>query len=67
MSGNEISAEAALQLVQAIKKNTTLQWLLLPSYTEDVKKRIRSLEEEVNKNRESRGCQTELNITISWW
>ena len=62
MSYNEISAEAALQLVQAIKKNNTLQWLLLPSYTEDVKKRIRSLKEEVIKNRESRGCQTKLII-----
>ena len=61
MWGNKISAEAALQLVQAIKKNNTLQLLRLPSYTEDVEMRIRSLEEEVNKNRESRGCQTKLN------
>jgi len=62
MSGNKISVEAVLQLVQAIKKNNTLQVLGLPFYTEDVEKMIRSLEEEVNKNRESRGCQTKLDI-----
>jgi len=51
MDGNKISAEAAQQLVQAIKKNDSLELLWLPSYTENVKKRIRSLQVEVNKNR----------------
>ena len=66
MYDNKISAEAAQQLVQAIKKNHTLKVILLPFYTVDVKERIRPLQEEVNKNRESRGCQTKLNITFCW-
>jgi len=58
----KISGEAAQHLLQALQHNNTLQWLGLPRYTEDVKEKIRSLEEEVNKKRESRGCQTKLNI-----
>ena len=64
MSVNKISGEAAQRLLQALNNNDTLEWLGLPSdgYTEDVEKRIRSLQEVINKNRESRGCQTKLNI-----
>ena len=62
MSGNKITGEAAQRLLQAIQHNDTLQWLVLPHYTEDVWKRIRSLQEEINKNRESRGYQTKLDI-----
>ena len=61
MQFNKISAEAAQQLVQAIKNNNinTLKLLGLPSYTDDVRKRITSLREEVNKKR---GCQAQLII-----
>ena len=63
MMGNKISGEAAQRLLQALNNNNTLEDLWLPSsYTEDVKKRIRSLQEVINKNRESRGCQTKLDI-----
>ena len=57
-----ITAESAQCLTQALQHNNTLQELFIPYYTEDDKKKIRSLQEEVNKNRESRGCQTKLNI-----
>ncbi|XP_065915924.1 protein NLRC3-like [Dysidea avara] len=61
--GNKISGEAAQRLVQALNNNKTLKGLHLPfGYTEDVRKRIRSLREVINKNRESRGCQTKLTI-----
>ena len=61
--GNKISGEAAQRLVQVLNNNDTLQELWLPDgYTEDVEKRIRSLQKEINKNRESRGCQTKLII-----
>ena len=60
MTYNKISAEAAEQLVQAIKKNNTLEELWLSHYTEDIKKRIRSLQAEVEENRENRGCHTKL-------
>jgi len=63
MRDNEISEEAVQHLLQALQHNNTLQLLDLPlSYTENFKKRIGSLEEEVNKNRESQGCQTKLYI-----
>ena len=57
-----ISSEAACRLVQALQHSDTLELLWLPRYTEDIEKRIGSLQEEVNKKRESRGCQTKLNI-----
>ena len=65
MWGNKISGEAAQRLLQALNNNDTLEQLALPSYgyTEDVKKRIRSLQEVIIKNRESRGCQTKLHIS----
>ncbi|XP_065888720.1 F-actin-uncapping protein LRRC16A-like [Dysidea avara] len=65
MWGNEISGEAAQCLVQALNNNNTLEDLWLPLYSEDVEMRIRSLQEQINENRESRGCQAKLNIT--WW
>ena len=63
---DKISAEAAQQLVQAIKKNNTLELLWLPSYTVGIEKRIRTLQEELNKSRESRRCRTKLNIKFYW-
>ena len=65
MWGNKISGEAAQRLLQALYNNNTLEVLFLPydGYTEDVKKRIRSLQEVINKNRQSRGCQTYLIIS----
>ena len=62
MINNKISGEAVQHLLQILLYNYTLQELELPHYTEDVEKRIRSLQEEVNKTRESRGCQLQLNI-----
>ena len=64
LSGNKISAKAAQVIVQVIKKNNTLEELDLPRYAEDVKKRIRLQQDEVNKNRERRGCQTKLFISF---
>jgi len=64
---NKISGEAAQLLVQAIQHNNNiLQWLRLPHYTEGVKRRIKSLQEKVNDERENKGCQTKLNIQFSW-
>ena len=59
---DKISANAAEHLVQALQYNSKLQVLALPIYDEDVKKRIRSMQKDINKNRESRGCQVKLSI-----
>jgi len=64
MWGNKISAEAAKNLVQALKQNSTLEVLALPSYDKHVKRSIKIIEEEIRKKRESRGCQTDLEVII---
>ena len=58
-----ISEEAAQQLVEALKLNSTLEELHLPyGYPEDVRRRIRSLQGEINDNRQSKECLAKLNI-----
>ena len=44
---NKISAEAAQHLVQALHDNSTIQFLRLPDYPENVEEKIRSLQAEV--------------------
>ena len=61
MYGNPISGECAQLVVQALQHHNTLQELWLPSYSNDVKERIRLSAEEVNKRR-SRNCQVKLKI-----
>ena len=62
---NKISAEAAQHLVQALHDNSTIQFLRLPDYPENVEETIRSLQAEVNKTRKSRGCRKNLHIKFS--
>ena len=62
MYGNRMTTEAAQRLVQALQDNNTLEELYLPGGCFLRHERIASLQEEVIKNRESRGCQTKLNI-----
>ena len=62
MNNNPISGECAQLLVQALQHNNTLQLLRLNDYPDDVKGKIRSLQEETNKNRKAHGCQEKLGI-----
>ena len=62
MYDNPLSSEAILSIIQCLKVNDTLQLLGLPECPEDIQENIRSLQEVVNKNRESRGCQVKLKI-----
>ena len=62
MYGNPMIGEAIVNIVNGLKVNNTLQLLRLPSCPEDIKKTISSLQEVINKNRESRGCQVKLWI-----
>ena len=59
---NPINGEAIVNIVNGLKVNNTLALLWLPECNEDIKKRISSLQEVINKNRESRGCQVKLTI-----
>ena len=62
MSDNPISEECAQLIIEALQHNNTLQKLLLPSYSDDVKERIKLSSKEVNKNRESHNCRVKLEI-----
>ena len=64
MWGNRLSGEAMINIVQCLEVNNTIQLLGLPSCPRDVQENIRSLQEVVNKKRESRGCQVKLKISI---
>ena len=64
MYHNPLTGEAIVNIVNGLKVNNTFELLWLPSCPEDIKKTISSLREVINKNRESRGCQVKLWITI---
>ena len=65
MHGNQISSKCAQQIVQALQHNNALQKLRLPfKYSEDVKRRIISSAEEINKKRKSCGCQVKLTVYL---
>ena len=61
MSSNPLTGEA-VNIVNALKVNNTLELLGLPQYPKGTKKTISSLQDIINKNRESRGCQVKLAI-----
>ena len=65
-----ISGECAQLIVQALQYNNTLQQLYLnDGYPDDVKEKIRSLEKEVNKKRETHGSQhvAILKVKFNLW
>ena len=62
MDHNPLTGEAIVNIVNALKVNNTLELLGLPQCPKDIKKTISSLQEVINKNRESRGCQVKLRI-----
>ena len=65
MHDNPLSSEAIVNIVQCLKVNDTLKLLGLPECPEDIQENIRSLQEVVNKNRASRGCQVKLEIEFN--
>ena len=62
MYRNPLNSEAIVNIVQCLKVNDTLKLLWFPKCPQDIQKNIRSLQEVVNKNRASRGCQVKLEI-----
>ena len=65
MYRNPLSSEAILNIVRCLKVNNTLQLLGLPDCPQGVRENIRSLQEIVNKKRESRQCKVKLEIKFS--
>ena len=62
MYHNPLTGEGIVNIVNALGINDTLELLWLPQCPEIFKKTISSLQEVINKNRESRGCQVKLRI-----
>ena len=65
MWGNPLTGEAIVNTVNALNVNNTLEQLRLPRSPEGIRKTTSSLQEAINKNRESRGCQVKL--MIEYW
>ena len=65
MDRNLLTDEAIVTIMNALKVNNSLSLLRLPQCPEGIRKKIRSLQEVVNKNRESRGCQ--VKMMIKYW
>ena len=67
MHYNPISGECALLIVEALQYNNSLHVLSLNrDYSDNVKGKIRSLEEEINQKRTTHGCQVMLKIQFGW-
>ena len=63
MYNNPLTGEGMVSIVKGLKGNNTLEWLRLPRcYQENIKKRINSLQEDINRNRKSQGYQAKLRI-----
>ena len=59
---NPLTSEAIVNIVNSLKGNDTLELLWLPTCPENIKKRVSSLLQVINKKRESHGCQVKLMI-----
>ena len=62
MWNNPIRTESLLSILQVLHANNTLALLGLPNCPEKTKVVFTSLQQKINKKRESRGCQVKLVI-----
>jgi len=62
MSGNPISGEAMVTILQGLRDNNTLQVLHVPSYPPAINNRIRSIVQEINTKRRSQGILKKLIV-----
>ena len=65
MRFNQISAKAIRTIIQALHYNDTLEKLLLPNYSDDVKRDIKLTEKDINETRERRGSYVKLFIDFN--
>ena len=59
---NPLSSKCIINILRSLEVNDTLQLLELPGCPQGIQRNIRSLQELVNKKRESRGCQVKLEV-----
>ena len=59
---NPITIKTVKSIMTALKSNSTLEYLFLPSFPEDTEKIINSQLKVINKERKRQRCQVELKI-----
>ena len=59
---NSVTGKSIKSIVQALKSNSTLEWLFLPSCPEDIEKFVNSQQGIINKQREKRRCNANIKI-----
>ena len=62
MGNNPLSSETITNIVRCLEVNHILQLLGLPGHSERIQDSIRSLQEVINRKRESQGCQIKLKV-----
>ena len=62
MYNNPLTGQAIIKIVNGLNINKTIELLRFPECPEDDEKTVSSLQEIINKNRESGGCQVKLSI-----
>ena len=65
MSKNPLTGKAVVNMLDGLKTNNALRLLWLPKCPEDTNKIVNSLQDTINRGRESRGCQVKLMIICS--
>ena len=59
---NAMTGKGIKSIVQALKCNSTLEWLFLPDCPEDTEKMVNSHQISINKQREKQRCQANIKI-----
>ena len=62
MYGNPLTGEAIVNMVNGLRVNDTIAVIGLPKCSEEIKKRITSLQEVINEKRISQGSQVKLIV-----
>ena len=64
--GNPLSNETIINIVHSLENNHTLHVLGLPECPEMIQENIRSIQDDVNKKRESQGCVLKFEIKYGY-
>ena len=60
-----MSSKAILTIIKGLLGNNTLKLIGFPDCTPEIQENIKSLQEDINKNRESNGCQVKFKVQFS--
>ena len=66
MYHNPLSSETITNILRSLEHNDALKLLGIPRFSQSIQEYIRSLQELINKKRDSQGCQVKLNIEFNY-